>query len=155
MRRTVGLLIAGLALLAPLGLSAAERYRGNLVDTAGAVPGRSTSQFEIEIRSYTSDQEAAELAQYLVTEGPQKLWDRLVKMDNGWMRVGQNLGYPIAVVRAFDTPEGGRVIRVATDRPIQMAEVMRGLRSGKLEIESLGTQPFRILNVRRLKEKGE
>ena len=121
----------------------------------------------------------------LAEKGPNGLEKAMRKIDKGWIRVGSSLGYHVSVTRTFDTG-GGRTIRVATDRPIQMFEVMRGLRSldhpfgivelqldangrgegrliaaaevgftkeGVLEIESFGTQPFRLLQVKKHEPK--
>ena len=84
------------------------------------------------------------------------------------------------MARTFPTENGGRRIRLITDRPIAAVEMMRGLRSedypigwielevdaegkgegkmigaaqvevkdGKLVVESFGTQPVRLNNVK-------
>ena len=156
-----------------------EVFSGTLVDAGGAVPRATSARFTLHIDEYTSDDEALALLEVLAKEGPKGLEDAMRDLDKGWIRIGSSLGYPISVARTFET-ENGRMVRVATDRPVQMFEVIRGLRSkdypfgileiqldgenrgqgrlipaaevsfsaeGSLEIESLGTQPFRLLKV--------
>lgn len=190
-RRTLGLfllcLLSFVALLSAEApeVSLPEEFVGTIVDAGVAVPRATSARFTIHIDEYTTDEEAMELLQLLADEGPKGLEDAMRDLDKGWIRVGPSLGYPLSVARSFET-ENGRVIRVATDRPIQMFEVYRGLRSrdypfgiveiqldaegegqgqliaaaevgfspeGSLEIESLGTQPFRLLQVKQQQPK--
>lgn len=157
-----------------------EVFTGVVVDAGGSIPGASSARFTLHIDEYTTDAEARELLRTLAVEGPDGLIDKIEKIEKGWIRIGTSLGYPVSVTRSLDV-EGGRVIRVATDRPIMMFEVYSGLRSqdhpfgvleiqvpdtgkgegrliaaadvhfdetGSLEIESLGTRPFRLVQVR-------
>lgn len=162
-----------------------EVFVGTVVDVGGVVPGATSARFTLHIDEYTTDEEASELLQVLAEQGPGGLERAMRKVEKGWIRIGSSLGYPVSVTRTFDT-ESGRIIRVATDRPIQMFEVWHGLRSldhpfgvlelrldandkgdgrliaaaevgfskeGSLEIESLGTQPFRLLQVKKQEPK--
>ena len=180
---------AALLALPPLAQSADEAmpevFVGTVVDAGGAVPRATSARFTLHIDEYTTDAEASELLQVLAEHGPDGLEKALRKIEKGWIRIGSSLGYPVSVTRTFDT-ESGRIIRVATDRPVQMFEVWHGLRSldhpfgvlelrldandkgdgrliaaaevgfskeGSLEIESLGTQPFRLLQVKKQEPK--
>lgn len=172
-----------LALTLAGAAGAAERFTGVVVDVGGAV--RATSaQFTLQIDEYSDLEEIRGLVTVLAEEGQNGLEKELRKLERGWIRVGPSLGYPISVARSIETEEG-RVIRAVSDRPIQMFEVMRGLRSadytlglieitlgadgkgegrliaaakvefnkeGTVEIESLGTQPFRLMQVRQRQE---
>ncbi len=162
-----------------------EVFMGSIIDAGGALPGANSARFTLHIDEYTTDDEARELLQILADEGPNGLEKAMRKLEKGWVRIGPSLGYPVSVTRTFDT-ESGRIIRVATDRPVQMFEVWHGLRSqdhpfgvlelqldangkgegrliaaaevgfgkeGSLEIESLGTQPFRLLQVKKQEPK--
>ena len=181
--------VAALLALPPLAQSADEAmpevFVGTVVDVGGVVPGATSARFTLHIDEYTTDEEASELLQVLAEQGPGGLERAMRKVEKGWIRIGSSLGYPVSVTRTFDT-ESGRIIRVATDRPIQMFEVWHGLRSldhpfgvlelrldandkgegrliaaaevgfskeGSLEIESLGTQPFRLLQVKKQEPK--
>ena len=157
-----------------------EVFMGTVVDAGGALPGANSARFTLHIDEYTTDDEAKELLEVLAADGPYGLEKVMRKLEKGWIRIGTSLGYHVAVTRSFDT-ENGRVIRAVTDRPVQMFEVIRGLRSqdhpfgvlelqldasgrgegrliaaaevdfaedGTLQIESLGTQPFRLMQVR-------
>lgn len=156
-----------------------EQFTGRIVDAGGAIPGRSATFVTIRINEYTSDEDLAGYVDLLAAEGQDALERELWNVDIGWIRIGNSLGYPLSIARSIDV-EGGRVIRVATDRPIQMYEVRRGLRSQNypfgiielkldedgtgegsliaaasakmtdeaLEIESFGTQPFRLLKMK-------
>ncbi len=178
-RRPVMALVCLLALVGGGAAGASERFTGSVVDVGGAV--RATSaRFTLQIDEYSDLEEIRTLLGVLAEQGPGGLEKAMRKLDRGWFRVGAELGYPVSVARSIET-EGGRVVRAVVDRPIQMFEVMRGLRSadypfgiieikldangkgegrliaaakvefndeGAVEIESLGTQPFRLMQVR-------
>lgn len=167
------------------GRSMPEVFTGSVVDAGGAIPRATSARFTLHIDEYSTDEEARELLRVLAEEGPRGLENAMRKIEKGWIRIGNSLGYPVSVARSFQT-ETGRIIRVATDRPVQMFEVWHGLRSldhpfgvleltldadgkgegrliaaaevgftedGSLEIESLGTRPFRLMQVKQQKEK--
>ena len=182
--RVSELTLSCLLLLALSGsAAAAEVFTGSVVDAGGAVRA-STARFTLQIDEYSDVEEIKGLVGVLAEQGPGGLETTLRKLERGWFRIGAELGYPVSVARSIDT-EDGRVIRAVIDRPIQMFEVMRGLRSadhpfgmieirigsdgkgdgkliaaakvefdaeGAVEIESLGTQPFRLMGVRAQKD---
>jgi hypothetical protein len=165
-----------------------ERFDGQVVDTQGAVRGRSIAFFTLHVDRYSTNEEILELVTLLQEKGQDAVQDKLWDMEEkGWIQVGNSLGYHAAVIRSLPT-DSGRTIRVFTDRPIQFFESRRGLRSrdypfgiielqldaegkgegqliaaasagfskeGRLVIESYGTEPFRILNVKTKKVKGD
>jgi len=158
--------------------SVPEQFTGRIVDVGGAIPGATSTFVTIRINEFTSDEQVAGFVKLLGEEGSDALEDALWDLDIGWIRIGGSLGYPLSLARSFDV-DGGRVVRVVTDRPIQMFESMRGLRSkdypfgiielrlddngkgegrliaaaqaemaeGRLEIESYGTEPFRLISM--------
>jgi len=106
-----------------------ERFQGSLVNAGGAVPNRSSAPFTLHVDQYSTFEEVEKLLDVFLEGGRRALDNALLETDQkGWIRIGNSLGYHIAVVRSIDT-DNGRVIRAVTDRPIQMFEVMRGLRS--------------------------
>jgi hypothetical protein len=130
-RLTLALLAAAAAILAaPAPAGGAERYTGQIVDIGGTLRGRNTDFFTLQIDGYTSDAEIKKLTDVLAEGGArglqEALWD--VK-EKGWFRIGDRLGYHAAVIRARALPDGGRVIRVFTDRPIQFWELRNSTRS--------------------------
>jgi hypothetical protein len=177
-RRTFFVLFCAIALTLS-GAAVAEQFKGRVVDTSGARMS-STAYLTLHIAEYAEAEEIRGLVDVLAKEGQSGLEKALRDLDRGWIRIGPNLGYPISVARSMET-EAGRVIRAVTDRPLQMFEVRRGLRStdypfglieitfgkegkgegrliaaakvefdkeGKIEVTSLGTQPFRVMKVR-------
>lgn len=170
----------GLILLSPTA-AAEEVFVGRVVNVGGAPTGMSTFDFTLQIDSYSTDEEVVNLAGILANQGPDALRKELWNMEaKGWVKIGNSLGYPVAVFRS-NPQEKGRIVRAFSDRPIQMVEAMRGMRSrnysfglielqldengrgegtllpaaearfnagGTIEIVSLGTQTFRILNVK-------
>ena len=161
-------------------LETPERFQGIIIDAGGAVPRRSTAPFTLVIEKYSTVEEINSLIGVLAEGGQNALEKAMFKLDNGYIKIGASTGYPISITRSLDV-DGGRIIRAVTDRPIQMFEVRRNLRSlehslgiieielpagakkgtgqliaaakvslrenGSIEIESLGTQPFRLSNV--------
>jgi hypothetical protein len=119
-----------LVISAALALSTAAfaetQLTGNLVDPAGHF-GRArsnTAPVMIHIDHYSEDAEVQHLAVILQTKGPDDLRDALWDREVGYIRVGGGLGYPIAVARSIEQPDGGRIIRLMMDRPISQREVI-------------------------------
>lgn len=122
-----------IAAMLVLGLSpaafAAERITGTVVDP-GAASGRSaTVPFSIYIYDYSTDQEVERLADVLARKGSEALRQELWDLEKGWIRIGDSLGYPVAVARTQPAEDGGRRIVLFADRPIQFFEVWNNLRS--------------------------
>ena len=134
-----------LLLLATALPAASEQFTGRIVDAGGAVPRASATFFRVQVKEYTSDEEVERLARVLIEEGPDDLRREMEKLDVGWIRIGDRLGYPISIARSFDTPQG-RVIRFATDRPIAFIEARNLLRTMDY--------PFGIIELR-LDDKGK
>ncbi len=163
----------------PLVAAGAETFIGRAVDTSGQRL-QSTAHFTLHIDEYATDEEIAQHAAVLAETGSRGLEKVLWKLDRGWIKVGTSLGHVVGVARSIDT-DGGRIIRAVTDRPIQLFEVRRGLRSvdypfgvieleldadgkgegrliaaakleftedGTLEIEQLGTRPFKLMKIK-------
>jgi len=107
-----------------------ETFTGRLVDTAGAIPRATSTYITVHADRYTPDAEVKRLAGILAEKGQdaliQAMWD---EESAGYVKIGNALGYQVAVIRSIPTEDGGRIIRVVTDRPIQFVEVMRSLRS--------------------------
>jgi hypothetical protein len=127
---TLCILAAAVILASPAAASGAERYTGQIVDIGDTLRGRTTDFFTLQIDGYTSDAEVKKLVDVLAEKGArglqEALWD--VK-EKGWFRIGNRLGYHAAVIRSRPLPDGGRVIRVFTDRPIQFWELRNSTRS--------------------------
>lgn len=124
--------------------AAPDRFEGNLVDLASVAPGTSTF-FRLHVDRYADDATLARLAEVESREGRSGLRDALWDEEAGWLRIGDSLGYPVAVVTSRPAAEGRRVVAV-TDRPIQLYEVWNNLRSRDY--------PFTVLELD-LDENGE
>jgi hypothetical protein len=180
-RTTIGLAGLSLAAMLALPVNAAEEIRGFIADAGGTLPGANATHFTLHIDQISPDDEVIALATILKEKGQDALLKQLWHTkEKGWLRVGTNLGYHVAIIRSFKVGEE-RVVRAITDRPIQFWEVFRGLRTedyslgvievrldaqgkgegtliaaalvkfdaeGKLEIESYGTHPFKLLQLK-------
>jgi len=161
--------------------AAADDFVGNIIDTAGSLPRRSSSHFTLHVDQYTPLEEAQRMAGVLLSQGTEPVLKELRKLDHGYIKIGTSLGYHVGMIRSLDAPDGGRIIRAVTDRPIQMFELMNNTRSsdhefglvelklgadgkgegqliaaakvtidqsGNVQVESLGTRPFTITNIK-------
>jgi hypothetical protein len=126
--RLLALLAA--ALLSLAGARAAEpghgavRYTGTAVSTVGS----HTAPVVIHIDEFTTDQDMQRLAQALTEKGPAGLRDAAFELDQGWVRIGDSLGFPIAVAVRKPTPEGEKVT-IVVDRYVDFFEIWHHLRS--------------------------
>ncbi len=104
---------------------APETFEGILASTA-AIGG--LAQIRIQIDDYTTDAETQEFIDILSNQGWEKLEEAFLKVEKGrFIRSGQ-LGQNIAFARSLPH-ETGRIIRLATARPIAFAEASRATRS--------------------------
>lgn len=112
------------------GPTVPQRYVGRIVNTAGG-PGASSFTFTLQIDAFSTPDEVSRLAALLESDGQDAVIRTLQGMERkGWIKVGNSLGYPAAIIRFFPT-EKGHIIRVITDRPIQFVESMNSLRTKK------------------------
>ena len=127
-------------LVAPFQVEAQEReeFAGILASTAGG--GFSgLARIRIQIEAYTTDEERQRYIDILASEGWQELERAFLQVEKGrFIRVGQ-LGHNIAFVRSTRHATG-RIIRLATARPIFFAEASRQSRSRE--------HPFGLIELR-------
>ncbi len=128
-----GLLPHGIASENETAKMEVEKYRGHVVCLD--VPGSNRdARLFLNIEEFSSDEEMAELAKILKEQGQDKLLSHMWDMKSkGYVKIGTSLGYQIAIFRKIKT-ENGYIIRAITDRPIQMVENMRGLRTREFPI---------------------
>ena len=122
---------------------APERLDGILASTAAL--GSGLFRIRIQIEDYTTDAEAQEFIDILANEGWQKLEDAFLDVEKGRIIGPNQRGYNIAFARSFPH-ETGRIVRLATARPIVFAEAYRNTRSREYA--------FGIIELR-LDEEGE
>lgn len=124
--RTVFFVLAALAASAAFAQPHGEQLTGNLVDPAGTLGHfrSNTAPVVIHIDRYAEDADVNRLAGILKQKGPDDLRETLWDQEDGYIRIGSGLGYPIAVARSHATPDGGRIIRLMMDRPISQREVI-------------------------------
>lgn len=109
--------------------AAPERFTGRLVDVGGAVPRGQATYFTLQVDGYSTPEEVQEYVAALEQGGQNAVVKKLEKAEpKGYIKVGDRLGYDVQIIRSIPT-ETGRVIRVVTDRPIQIFEVRGSLRS--------------------------
>lgn len=112
-----------------------ESYRAFAVSMGTVAPGASTT-FQITIDRWTTDEERNALITTLVEEGPEELLVALQDQEEtGFVRISgrgaQLTRFPsvrLRYAREIRT-EGGRILRLATDRPIGFAEAVRNPRT--------------------------
>ena len=112
-----------------------ETFSAFAVSMGTVAPGASTT-FQITLDRWTTDEERNELITTLVEKGPKELIKVLRDQEEtGFVRVtGRGAGrtrFPsVRLHFARDIRiDGKRIIRLATDRPIGMAEAMRNPRT--------------------------
>jgi hypothetical protein len=107
-----------------------ERFRGRLLDAGGAVSNASTTWVRFELSGVTSDDDIAALARVLAQDGQDAVISAMRKLDSkGWMTIGPRTRIELRIVREIPTDDGGRRIRLVTDRPIHYAELIQPMRS--------------------------
>ncbi len=123
---TAALLVLGLAQAG--AAFAAERITGTLAVPPGTPGSATTLPVSIYVYGYSTAEEVARLNDVLTNKGREALRKELWDLEKGWLRIGDSLGYPIAVARS-ETKDGKRHIVLLADRPIQSFEVWNSSRS--------------------------
>lgn len=134
MRRTLVAVLA-LAMAAPLATAKeAEllRLRAFAVDLNN---GARTGTVDVVVERWSTPEEAAKLKSVFVEQGREKLLTALqkVKPRCGFVRGSNTLGWDIYFAREIPTPDGGRKILLASDRPVGMWELRNSTRSTDYE----------------------
>lgn len=176
---TVGAMLSAAAIEAQ---PAPEVFNGTIYD-AGQVSRGTATFFTLQVDRWGNEEESLRYRQILKEKGQQGLLDAFRDSEPvGFIRVGEQLGYPIVFARVIPATDG-RVVRAFTDRPVQFFELRNNLRSldypfgiveiqffdkdkgkgegtlvaaasakftdkGQLEIEQMGTTPFKLLNMK-------
>jgi len=106
-----------------------ERFTANAVSTS---PEYGTGQriVEITVDRWSPNSERERLVSVLQTKGPDELLKQLQKnRPVGRIRTPDSLGYDLRYAQQTSLPEGGRMIVIATDRPIGFWEATEHPRS--------------------------
>jgi len=127
------LLLGTTALLAGDEPAAKEKkekiyYDASIYQTGRA--GMPVLRVQFLIEEFSTPEEAAQLAQILKESGDAGLAKALSKMkEKGNIQINNRLGYKIGFIRKIESPDGGYIIRMATDRPLTIPEVWGDTRS--------------------------
>jgi hypothetical protein len=106
-----------------------ERFRGMVANLGGPASGQ-TWHLTMQADRYTTDEEISALATTLANDGQEALMKALGDIEPvGWIRIGSGTSYHLRAIRSVVTPEGVRIVRGYTDRPLQAPEVLGNLRS--------------------------
>lgn len=93
-------------------------------------PGLPVIGVRFYIKEFSTAEEAKKLASTLEDSGQEGLSRELSKMvEKGNISIGNSLGYRIGFIRQISLPDGGWIIRMATDRPLSIPELWAGSRS--------------------------
>jgi hypothetical protein len=122
----VALLVALAGSALPVAAQEApERWRGRIAALSGPAAGQS-DYLTLQADQWTSDATVQQLAVTLAEKGEEATLEQLAALPPaGWITIGTGLRYDMRVLRTFDLPDGTRLVRSLTDRPIQFGEIMR------------------------------
>lgn len=125
-------LVAAIALLLPFVRAAAEAPPDAEVFTANVIamggPATGMARLRATVERWTTDEERKVLATALAEKGTDGLVAAMEEITVGYLQVDQSLRWPIRTAATWTTDKG-RMVRFATNRPVFMAESMRGTRS--------------------------
>ena len=94
-----------------------------------------TVNIDLLINSYSTDAEKNILVAAFVSDGNNGLVNALDKMPaRGRLSIPGTLGYDVNYIRQFRNPDGSRVVRFVTDRPISFQESWAMTRSADYNV---------------------
>lgn len=107
-----------------------ERFTAFAVSLGDIVTPSGTATVDINVTRWSSDAELKMLVATLTKKGPEALLEALRDSKSvGTIRTPDSLGYDLRYAHQESTPEGGRRIFIATDRPISFWEAVNRPRS--------------------------
>lgn len=113
---------------APAPEFTSQRLTGRIVGTGTG----GSAHFTLQIDQLTPDEEMARLRALLQEKGDDEVIESMEKMPViGWLRVADSIRYNVAVIDQIPMENGGRIIRVVTNRSLAFGEVMNSTRSRK------------------------
>jgi hypothetical protein len=146
------LLLSALVVAAPAAAADDQRETFMATVVGGAnmrLPGTGTFSITMNIDRFTPVEERKRLLTVLKESGKDALLKEMRKLRAGYIVPPPIVRWPsweVDVASSFDTPSGGRVVRLFTERPIAFAEAYLDTRSRDFE--------FGVVELR-LNEKGE
>ena len=103
-----------------------ERFNANVFVINGPVTG--TARLRIVIERWTTDQERTTFVEALKSGGTDGLTKAMTEVEVGYLQVNNNLRWPLSTAATWMGAKG-RMIRVATSRPIYFQEAANNTRS--------------------------
>ena len=90
---------------------------------------------DVIINDYSKDEDKGALIEAFTARGSEGLANALDKMPSkGRIRITGTLGYDLNYIRNFILPDGTRLVRFVTDRPVTFGEAWASTRSRDYEI---------------------
>jgi hypothetical protein len=123
-----GLIVLAIGLAQASMAAAAERITATIAVPPGTPGSATTVPLSAYIYDYSTNDELRKLSDLMASKGSRALREALFDLEKGWLRLGDSLGYPIAIAKS-ETAEGSRHILLIADRPIQFFEVWNDSRS--------------------------
>jgi len=131
-RKTIVLILTAFLFLAGAGTAAArdEKPIETFTAFAAALGTGQTAIVHIDIYRWSTDEERERLLTTLQEFGPDKLLDALEKVRPpvGSIRTATSLSYELYYARNNPSPDGGRRVILATNRPVSFRELRNGSR---------------------------
>jgi hypothetical protein len=126
-RKTIVPTLTAFLFLAGAGIAAArdERPIETFMAFAAALGTGQTAIIHIDIHRWSTDEERERLLTTLQEFGPDKLLDALEKVRPpvGAIRTATSLSYDLYYARNSPSPDGGRRVILATNRPVSFREL--------------------------------
>ena len=138
-RRTLGILLCVLCVVASApasqakaaraGVQASRQYvQGQVIGIGGRRAGLNRP-FSLQINSYTSPDDVAQLNRALRSGGQEELMRVLSRLNAGRISIGNNVGVRANAVIATPSAEGGTKLTVLYERNVTIFELRYGARS--------------------------
>lgn len=138
-RRTLGILLCALCVVASVptsqakvaraGAQASRQYvQGQVIGIGGRRAGLNRP-FSLQINSYTSPDDVAQLNRALSGGGQDELLRVLSRLNAGRISIGNNVGVRANAIIASPAAEGGTKLTVLYERNVSIYELRAGARS--------------------------
>ena len=123
-------MLAILALVGATAASAQKREHISATAMGTATQMGKLVSIDIIINEYSTEQDKGALKEAFEADGSEGLANALDKMKaKGRIAITGTLGYDLNYIRIFKMPDGSRLIRFATDRPLRFGEMWASTRS--------------------------
>ena len=114
--------VSGILMTAAPATAQVETFQGTIAQQQGPGGRSGLTRFRIQVSQWSTQAEVEGLLRMLRDDGWERVEDEVLRTERGRFNVTGELGHNVGVARSLPGPDGGRIIRLVSARPLFMFE---------------------------------